>query len=106
MIFSGQGCFKKNRISPLATLLKKKGWLTQEDIDKVPVAQEETAEKFGQNAIKLGYLDKDQVEELLSHQKKEHLFFGQALVQLGLITETQLLENLKEFEKLKSGKPE
>jgi len=41
------------------------------------------------------------VEELLKEQEDSYIFFGEALVQIGAISEEQLIEELKNFNKLK-----
>ena len=78
-----------------------KGWLNDDDIQKILIIQEDTYEKFGEIAIREKYLTKEKVEALLKEQADNYIFFGEALVQIGAISEEQLMEELKEFNRLK-----
>jgi hypothetical protein len=65
------------------------------------IIQEDSCEKFGEIAVKEGYLTEAQVEELLKTQEDNYLFFGEAMVQLGIFSTEQLIEELKEFNRMK-----
>jgi hypothetical protein len=41
------------------------------------------------------------VEELLKEQEDTYIFFGEALVRIGAISEEQLIEQLKEFNRMR-----
>jgi hypothetical protein len=85
----------------IGDIARERGWLTDEEIDKILIIQEETLDKFGEIAVKEGFLTEAQIDELLHAQKDSYLFFGEALVQLGAISEEDMKKNLKEFNKLK-----
>ncbi|MBI5676381.1 MAG: hypothetical protein HZC48_11250 [Nitrospirae bacterium] len=90
---------KNNR--RIGDLARERGWLTDEEIDKILVIQEETLEIFGEIAVKEELLTETQIEELLKAQKDSYLFFGEALVQLGAISDEDMKKHLKLFNKLK-----
>lgn len=57
--------------------------------------------KFGVIAFRENLLSRAQVEMLLQEQKDSYIYFGEALVKIGFISEAQLIEELKEFNRLK-----
>ncbi len=85
----------------IGDIAKGRGWLTDKEIDRILIIQEETLDKFGEIAVKEGVLTEAQIEELLQLQKDSYLFFGEALVQLGVISEEDMKKHLKLFNKLK-----
>ena len=91
---------KKNNLR-IGELAKTKGWLTEDDIFKILIIQEETHEKFGEIAVREKYLKGQQVDVLLKEQEDSYIYFGEALVKTGVISEGQLIEELKEFNKMK-----
>ncbi len=99
-IYKARMLQKRNNLK-IGEFARNRGWLTDEDIEKILIIQEESFDKFGDIAVKNHFLMQTQVDELLKHQKDEYLFFGEALVRLGIITAEQLIENLKEFNRLK-----
>jgi hypothetical protein len=90
---------KNNR--KIGDLAKGRGWLTDKEIDRILIIQEETLDKFGEIAVKEGLLTEAQIEEVLKVQKDSYLFFGKALVKLGAISEEDMKKHLKLFNKLK-----
>jgi hypothetical protein len=85
----------------IGELTKAKGWLTEDDVLKILVIQEETKEKYGEIAVRENYLTQDQVDQLLREQADSYIYFGEALVKLGIITQDVLINHLKEFNKIK-----
>ncbi|MFA4918459.1 MAG: hypothetical protein WC581_04320, partial [Thermodesulfovibrionales bacterium] len=77
-----------------------KGWLTDDNILRILVIQEETREKFGEIAVREEYLTKEQVDELIKEQSDAYMFFGEALVKMGVISEEEVIKQLKEYNKL------
>jgi len=82
-------------------LQKERGWLTEKEIDRILIIQEETLDKFGEVAVKEGFLSEAQIEALLRVQKDSYLFFGEALVKIGAISEEDMMKHLRVFNKLK-----
>ena len=80
---------------------KTRGWLTDDDIQRILIIQEDICEKFGEIAIRERCLTPEQIDALLKEQEDNYIFFGEALVSIGAISEEQLIEELKEFNKLK-----
>ena len=85
----------------IGQLAQTRGWLTEDQTEKVLIIQEDSYEKFGETAVKEGYLTEAQVEELLKTQEDSYLFFGEAMVQLEIFSTEQLIEELKEFNRMK-----
>jgi hypothetical protein len=85
----------------MGELAKKKGWLTDEGIERIHVLQEETLRRFDDIAVQHDYMTQPQVNELLEEMDEDFMFFGEALVNLGFIAEDVMLENLKEFNRIK-----
>jgi hypothetical protein len=85
----------------IGELAKARGWLDDNAIDRILIIQEDTKEKFGEIAVKEKYLSEEQVRQLLIEQEDTYIFFGEALVRIGAISEGALIEQLKEFNKLK-----
>ncbi len=74
-----------------------RGGLTEEEIDKVLIKQEEELKKFGEIALEDGLLTETQIKELLKEQKDDYIYFGEALVKLGVLSEEEMIKQLKMF---------
>lgn len=87
--------------SKIGAIAKNKGWLTEEEVDKILIRQEDVEKKFGEIAVENGDLTEKQVDQLLEEQKIDYLYFGEALVKLGIITKDDLAAQLEIFNKLR-----
>jgi CheY-specific phosphatase CheX len=80
-----------------------KGYLTEEDVERLQEEQKRTDMMIGELTVKLGMLKQGQVEEILTMQKNDHVFIGGALVQKGFITDEKLNEELERFKEDQKG---
>lgn len=97
---------QKKRNLRIGEIAKAKGWLSDDDVQRILIIQEDTMEKFGDIAVRGKYLSVEQLEELIRAQDDTYIFFGEALVLIGAITEQDLIEQLKEFNKAKFFTPD
>ncbi|HEB02425.1 MAG TPA: hypothetical protein ENI12_04250 [Nitrospirae bacterium] len=83
-----------------------KGWLSEFDVQKILIVQEESMNRFGEIAVKLGLLTPEQISEVVSESGQEYIHLGEALVIIGAIGKDAKDDKLKEFESLcKSDDP-
>ena len=92
--------FQKKNNRKIGELANKRGWLTEDDIEKILTAQEETGKKFSEIALRENLLQKAQIDELLKEREDKYTFFGEALVKIGALSYEDLLKHLKDFNKL------
>ena len=92
---------QKKRNLRVGEIAKAKGWLSDDDVRRILIMQEDTLEKFGDIAVRGKYLSAEHLEELIKEQEDTYIFFGEALVLIGAITEKDLIEQLKGFNKAK-----
>jgi hypothetical protein len=69
---------KKNTLK-IGELTKAKGWLTEDDINRILIIQEDSYERFGEIAVREKYLSKEQVEGLLKVQNGYIYVFRRSL---------------------------
>ena len=92
--------FQKKNNRKIGELAHKRGWLTEDDIEKILITQEETGEKFGEIALRENLLQKTQINELLKEREDKYTFFGEALVKIRAISNEDLLKHLEAFNEL------
>jgi hypothetical protein len=93
---------QKNQNRRIGELAVEHGWLTDEDVDRILVLQEELGGiRFGELAVELGFLLPEQINMLLEHIEESYVFFGEALVQLGAISRARMARELETFHRLK-----
>jgi hypothetical protein len=76
---------------------REKGWLTDDDILRILVIQEETRERFGGITIREKYLSKEQVDQLLKEQSDSYMYFGEALAKIEALSYDEVIKQLQEF---------
>ena len=74
--------------------------MSDEEVQKVLVLQEESMTKFGEIAIELSLANADQINLVLKEGEKEYTLIGQALVKLGVIEEKDMVQKFEEYETL------
>lgn len=77
--------------------MRARGRVSEDDINRILVTQEDTQEKFVNVIARKKILTKKQAKELLRDQEDTHCFFAEPLVQCGAIPEEILFEQIKEF---------
>ncbi len=83
-----------------------KGWLSEFDVQRILILQEESMTRFGEIAVKLGLLTPEQINEVVAESGQDYVPLGEALVILGAIDKDVKDAKLKEFESLcKSNDP-
>ncbi len=83
-----------------------KGWLSEFDVQRILILQEESMTRFGEIAVKLGLLTPEQVSEVVAESGQDYIPLGEALVTIDSIGKDTKDDKLKEFETLcKSNDP-
>jgi hypothetical protein len=72
--------------------------LSEENVQKIHVIQEENMKKFGETAKEPGLASAGQIKEALEEGESEYLMIGQTLVKLDLIDESTMNAKLDNFE--------
>ena len=82
----------------LGLIAVTEGLMTQEEADKINKMQAAVDKKFGDIAIEQGYLTEGEVEALLNKQGNAYLKFAQALEDQQLMTVEQLEQYMMDFQ--------
>ena len=81
--------------------LLQKGLITEQDMYDARFTQKKRNLRIGEIAKAKDWLSDDDIQRILIIQEDTYIFFGEALVLIGAITEKDLIEQLKEFNKAK-----
>ncbi len=74
------------------------GYLTEEQAERINLAQRWTDRFFGELAVEFEFLTRDQVSELLARQEASQIRVGEALVEIGALDRDRLKRLLDLFE--------
>jgi hypothetical protein len=95
--------FQKGQNLKIGEIAIERGILSEEEINRLLVYQEESGIMFGELAVGLGYLSYEQLLELLGFAELSYIYFGEALVSIGAIEDVIMKDNLKLFQRLRLG---
>lgn len=84
-------------VQRLGELARQRGWITDEQIERVLQAQAESGLRFGETAVQLGFLSEERLVKLLALQQEDPIALAGVLVRLGLLERRQAAELLVEY---------
>lgn len=93
---------QKNGNKRLGDIAVRLGLLTDEQVERILLEQDDCGITFGRIAIRDNFLNADQVEFLLSHQIDSSVNFYDALIAVGAMTPKVHALNIKKYEAFKA----